>query len=284
MQVHEALKRASSFLKEQGREPQAAEILLRHHLNVTRTKLFQILRDDLSDETGVSFMKDIEKHAKGIPVQHLTGEEQFYGRPFRVNENVLIPRPETEELVAVVLEKIEEQFSGKKEIRVVDVGTGSGAIAVTLALEAPQLSVSAIDISDDALSVAEENAGILGANVTFYQSDLLRSFIERGIKADVIVANPPYISDSDISCLDPLVKDYEPYLALSGGNDGFGIYRRLIAQIPCVIGNHGIVGFEVGIGQSTEVAAMLRNKLPNTAEISIQEDINGKDRIVIAVL
>ncbi|HEU5139171.1 MAG TPA: peptide chain release factor N(5)-glutamine methyltransferase [Bacillales bacterium] len=284
MQVHEALKRASSFLKERGREPRAAEILLRHHLAVSRTKLFQIMRDDLPDETDASFMEDVEAHAKGAPVQHLTGIEEFYGRTFKVNENVLIPRPETEELVAAVLKKAANHFPGEEDLRVVDVGTGSGAIAVTLALENPRLSVSAIDISDAALSTAEENADLLGAHVTFYQGDLLGPFIESGLKADVIVANPPYISEADIDLLDPLVKDKEPYVALSGGIDGYVIYKRLVAQIPNVLHGKGLIAFEVGVGQSRKVASLLRAKLPDRAEISINHDINGKDRMVIAVL
>ncbi|HEX6922956.1 MAG TPA: peptide chain release factor N(5)-glutamine methyltransferase [Bacillales bacterium] len=282
MQVHEALKRASSFLKEKGREPQAAEILLRHHLHVTRTKLFQMMQDDFQTDKFARFSADIEAHARGVPVQHLTGEEEFYGRRFEVNGDVLIPRPETEELVADVLDKVKSRFPGEESIRVVDIGTGSGAIAATLALEEPQLLVSAVDISEKALAVAERNANRLGANLIFYQGDLLSPLIESGDKADVIVANPPYISNEDVDRLDSLVKDHEPRLALSGGDDGFDIYRRLIRQLPQVLNKPGYVAFEVGVGQSVEVASMLKEVFQGDAEISIKEDINGKDRIVTA--
>ncbi|HET7577916.1 MAG TPA: peptide chain release factor N(5)-glutamine methyltransferase [Bacillales bacterium] len=284
MRVHEALKRASSFLQAHGREPQAAELLFRHHLGVTRTKFFQMLQDDLPGDVEERLMADIRRHANGVPVQHLTEEEMFYGRRFHVNRDVLIPRPETEELVEAVLKSIEEQFPEKEGLRVVDVGTGSGVIAATLALEAPDLAVSAVDLSEAALSMASQNAARLGAQVDFYRGDLLSPLIEQGLKADVVVSNPPYIPDGELKNLDPIVKDHDPRLALDGGDDGLAVYRKLTAQLPKILNRRGLVAFEIGVGQSKEVADLLRNAFGDSTKIFIKKDINGKERMVIAMI
>lgn len=279
--VHEALKWASSFLQEQGREERAGEILLCHHLQVGRTKLFQQMSEALPQRVQERFIKDVHAHGDGVPVQHLTGEEMFYGRPFTVNGNVLIPRPETEELVAEVLESIENRFPGEQSLRVADVGTGSGAIAVTLALENRRLAVSAVDVSPKALHTAEQNAKKLGATLDFFQGDLLKPLIEKQMTFDVIISNPPYIPEEDFRQLDTLVKDHEPQLALSGGDDGLCVYRRLIAQLPEVIEGPALVAFEVGDGQSRDVARLLEDTFGGNANIAIKKDINGKERIVL---
>lgn len=283
MKVHEALRRASSYLEEHNREGRAAEILLCHHLGLTRTKLFQMMREPIPEKVCESFMADVERHASGVPVQHLTGEEQFYGRPFMVNRDVLIPRPETEELVATVLQRV-ERFAPDRDIHVVDVGTGSGAIAVTLALENPRLCVSAVDVSEAALTTAKQNAKRLKAHVDFYQGDLLTPWTENGWKADVIVSNPPYIPDEELLRLDPLVADHDPRLALAGGEDGLDVYRRLAAQLPEVLHRHGFVAFEIGVGQSEAVSRLIKGALGPNVEISIKKDINGKERIVLATV
>ncbi|HET7615829.1 MAG TPA: peptide chain release factor N(5)-glutamine methyltransferase [Bacillales bacterium] len=283
MKVHEALRRASSFLRENGREPRAAEILLCHFLGLTRTKLFQSMQDEVPEKVENPFEKACRAHGGGMPVQYITGEEEFFGRPFKVNRNVLIPRPETEELVETVLATAGELF-GDRRVDVVDVGTGSGAIAVTLALENPRLSVSAVDLSPAALTVARENAQLHDSRVTFYEGDLLAPLIEKGMKADVIVSNPPYISEEDADGLDPLVRDHEPGIALFAGRDGLDIYRRLISQLREAMNpSKGIVALEVGIGQSGVVSEMMRGTFGESVEVSVKKDINGKERIVVAV-
>lgn len=284
MKVHEALKRASSFLQTKGREPRAAEILLIHHLGVSRTKFFGMMTDELSAAVFDLYWEDVEAHAKGVPVQHLTGIEEFYGRVFSVSRDVLIPRPETEELVAFVLDRIDKIFPGNGSLNVVDVGTGSGAIATTLALENERLRVSAVDLSEAALAVAKANANRLGATVSFWRGDLLAPFLENGQKVDVIVSNPPYIPEEDEAELDDVVRDHEPHLALFGGKDGYSVYRRLIEQIPNALKEPGLVAFEVGVGQSEVVVSMLRERLPHAGKIVIEKDINGKERIVAALI
>ncbi|WP_339193590.1 peptide chain release factor N(5)-glutamine methyltransferase [Aeribacillus pallidus] len=281
--VFEALKWASSFLKQAGRDENAGELLLLHHMKKSRASLLADLRMDIDKQVWEIFQQDVQKHAQGMPVQYIIGCEQFYGRPFKVNEHVLIPRPETEELVQGVLLRSERLFSEREQIDVVDIGTGSGAIAVTLALENKKMRVSATDISEKALAVAKENNEKLCANVHFYQGDLLNPIINAKQKADVVVSNPPYIPDEEIMELSTVVKDWEPTLALSGGADGLLYYRKIVEQLPDVIRYPGLIAFEIGHGQGKDVKSMLENRFPK-AEVQIEYDMNGKERKVFAVL
>ncbi|MEK3646615.1 peptide chain release factor N(5)-glutamine methyltransferase [Aeribacillus composti] len=281
--VFEALKWASSFLKQAGRDENAGELLLLHHMKKSRASLLADLRMDIDKQVWEIFQQDVQKHAQGMPVQYIIGCEQFYGRPFKVNEHVLIPRPETEELVQGVLLHSERLFSEREQIDVVDIGTGSGAIAVTLALEDKKMRVSATDISEKALAVAKENSEKLCANVHFYQGDLLNPIINAKQKADVVVSNPPYIPDEEIMELSTVVKDWEPTLALSGGADGLLYYRKIVEQLPDVIRYPGLIAFEIGHGQGKDVKSMLENRFPK-AEVQIEYDMNGKERKVFAVL
>lgn len=281
--VFEALKWASSFLKQAGRDENAGELLLLHHMKKSRASLLADLRMDIDKQVWEIFQQDVQKHAQGMPVQYMIGCEQFYGRPFKVNEHVLIPRPETEELVQGVLLRSECLFSEREQIDVVDIGTGSGAIAVTLALENKKMRVSATDISEKALAVAKENSEKLCANVHFYQGDLLKPIINAKQKADVVVSNPPYIPDEEIMELSTVVKDWEPTLALSGGADGLLYYRKIVEQLPDVIRYPGLIAFEIGHGQGKDVKSMLENRFPK-AEVQIEYDMNGKERKVFAVL
>lgn len=281
--VFEALKWASSFLKQAGRDENAGELLLLHHMKKSRASLLADLRMDIDKQVWEIFQQDVQKHAQGMPVQYIIGCEQFYGRPFKVNEHVLIPRPETEELVQGVLLHSERLFSEREQIDVVDIGTGSGTIAVTLALENTKMRVSATDISEKALAVAKENSEKLCANVHFYQGDLLNPIINAKQKADVVVSNPPYIPDEEIMELSTVVKDWEPTLALSGGADGLLYYRKIVEQLPDVIRYPGLIAFEIGHGQGKDVKSMLENRFPK-AEVQIEYDMNGKERKVFAVL
>ncbi|RBW68709.1 peptide chain release factor N(5)-glutamine methyltransferase [Bacillus taeanensis] len=281
--IIEALNWASSFLKEHNREEYGAEILLRHYLNVDRTGLLMRLQEDLPVDKGHAFFAAVHKHSEGIPIQHITGIERFYGRTFAVSPDVLIPRPETEELVHGLLERMEAVFPGKASIKVVDIGTGSGAISVTLALENKKLDVTAVDISEAALKMAKQNAEELGASVRFLQGDLFAPLIERGEKVDVVVSNPPYIPKQEIETLDEIVRAHEPILALDGGLDGYDLYRKLVSSLPNVLNQTGIVAFEVGAGQGSAVAEMIEAVYPQ-ADVKVEYDINGKDRMVFAVI
>lgn len=283
MKIHEALRWASSFLNDRGLEQPIAEILLKYYLSVDRTKMFAMLQEELPNHIKEKFEKAIFNVSEGVPVQYITGVEHFYGRQFIVNENVLIPRPETEELVLGLVKRINEHFTDKNEIDVVDVGTGSGAIAITLALEHSKLNVSTIDISLGAIEVAKKNARTHNAKITFLEGDLLAPMISNGLKVDVLVSNPPYISEADFAQLASNVRDYEPTLALVGGETGYELYERLIEQAPRVLKRKAIIAFEVGVGQSKYVQELLVAQFPG-AITEIVNDINGKDRMVFALL
>jgi len=278
--VYEALNWASSFLKEAGRDENAGELLLRHHLQMERATLLSHLRMVLSDEQIEAFTLDVKKHAKGQPVQYLIGYEEFYGRCFKVNKEVLIPRPETEELVEGILQRTSVHFPGTEALRVVDVGTGSGAIAITLALENPRFHVSAVDIAEESIKVAKENAKILGAKVQWLHGDLLAPVTQ---KIDILVSNPPYIPDWEIETLSPVVKDHEPMRALAGGEDGLDFYRRLINDMQSLLSDRALIAFEIGAGQGKDVKNLLEHALPE-AEVEVVYDINGKDRMVFATV
>ncbi len=280
--VHEALAWASSFLAENGRESFAAEILMRHVLgDVNRTEMLMRLHDVMSEENESQLKAAVARHVEGEPVQYITGIEEFYGRTFSVNEEVLIPRPETEELVEHILTLISEHF--RETVAVADIGTGSGAISISLALENNRLNVYTVDIVEESIEVAKGNADRLGAEVTFLHGDLLQPFIAKGKKLDVVVSNPPYIPDHEIAVLETIVKDREPMRALSGGEDGYVFYRRFMEELPLVLKEKAIVGFEVGAGQGETVASMLRVTFPG-ADVYVKEDISGKDRMVFAIL
>lgn len=273
IKIFEALNWASSFLKEHDREEYGAEVLLRSILKMERAKMLAEIRSPIDQDLWETYKQAVSQHAAGKPIQYILGYEEFYGRTFAVNEDVLIPRPETEELIVAVLDRIQD-----KHCSIVDIGTGSGAIAITLKCECPDANVTATDLSADALRQAEKNAQELKADINFIQGDLLQPFIERGQHFDIIVSNPPYIRvDEQLS---DLVYDHEPHLALFGGEDGLNYYRTFANQLPQVLKEGGLVAFEIGAGQGEAVANLLQEAFPN-GKTEIIFDINGKDRIVI---
>ncbi|MBS2970871.1 peptide chain release factor N(5)-glutamine methyltransferase [Metabacillus sp. KIGAM252] len=276
--VFEALKWASLFLTDAGRDENAGEWLLRHHLNMNRSALLANFRMEISEEVLEAFKADVKKHADGVPVQHLTGYEEFYGRKFEVNKEVLIPRPETEELIEGLKSRIQTHLPNK-QLTAADIGTGSGAIAITLALEVPELLVTGTDIAQESLEVAGRNAERNGAKVFFVQGDLYEPL--EGRSFDIIVSNPPYIPDEDVLQLSEVVKDHEPHRALAGGKDGLDFYRKLCSGMPALLNKPGIASFEIGAGQGEDVAGLLQEAFPE-AKVEVVFDINGKDRMVFA--
>lgn len=306
--VYEALRWASSFLKEKGRDENAGELLLRHFAGMSRSQLFANMHSVLDADVLARFHSAVAEHRSGRPVQYIIGYEEFYGRCFRVDEAVLIPRPETEELVYGTLERIKTIFvsesavdisdvkagrnsvidvvdigTGSGSIDLVDIGTGSGAIAVTLKLENPSLNVTASDITEESLQVARGNAVEMGAEVDFVLGDLLAPFISSARQFDVVISNPPYIPVGYLIGMSEVVTEHEPHRALFAGEDGLDLYRRFMTELPFVLKKTALIGFEVGAGQSEAVAELLRAAFPG-ADVEIVFDINGKDRMVFATV
>lgn len=279
LRLYEALNWASSFLLKKGREPKAAEYLLMHRLGLSRTMFLASQRDVLDSEDFKWFEAAVMKHGVGVPYQHIIGEEQFYGRRFHVSPNVLIPRPETEELIFGAL-NLKKTLFGDSAVSYCDVGTGSGAIAITLALEDPSSHVTAIDLSFEALEVAKENAARLGARVDFIEGDLLTPVVGQAA-FNIVLSNPPYIPSATVDALDPLVKDHDPRLALDGGEDGLEPYRRLAEQLPKVVTDPlFLIGFEIGVGQGEAVQRYLQKAFQKKLVTQVRYDLNGRERFV----
>ena len=281
LKVFEALNWASSFLKEKNRDDNAGEILLRFCLNVDRSKLFMMMQEELTLEKLELFKEMVTNHYYGKPVQYIIGSEEFYGRPFKVTEDTLIPRPETEELVYYTLEEIKRYFPEKKELVLADIGTGSGAIAITMKLENPTLHVIATDIYEPTLNVAKQNAQHLQANIEFLLGDLTIPLQEANKKVDVFLSNPPYIAESEKSSMSEIVLEHEPHRALFADEEGLVLYRKMIEQLPSVLHDRAIVGFEIGYLQANAVKEMLQKQFPK-AIVEVKKAMNGKDRMVFA--
>ena len=210
-----------------------------------------------------------KQRAEGKPLWYITGDTEFYGYTLKVDNRVLIPRPETEELCAWALESVKEQS------KVLDLCTGSGAIAITVAKKT-SAEVYASDISEDALVLASENASENQAEITFIHSDLFNSIEGR---FDIIISNPPYIPTSDIENLEVCVKDYEPRLALDGGLDGLDVYRKIAKQASEYLTDDGLLFMEFGAGQAEEIANLLQERFKN---IEIKKDLSGIERMIKA--
>lgn len=268
------------FKKRQIENPHLeAEILLAHALNNERIKLY-IDFDKEPDKKGLEIFKGyITRRAKREPTAYITGIKYFMSLDLKVTPDVLIPRPETELLIENMIE-ISKEFNGK--MSVLDIGTGSGAIAVSLAKFIDNIEICATDSSKKALGIALENAKKHGVDgkIRFIEADL---FPEEDVKFDVIVSNPPYIKTSDINGLAPEIRDFEPRSALDGGNDGLDHYRRIIENVSNYLKVGGRLLIEVGAGQSKDVAGMINDKL-KLKNVIIKKDLGGLDRVVIAGL
>jgi release factor glutamine methyltransferase len=286
--VREAFMRASSFLKERGVDEAnaSAELLLQHVLGVTRTKLLMMWSEPAVDrDTFDKLFELVQRRAAGEPVQYIMGETYFYGRRFQVTRSVLIPRPETELLVERILIAGRDLWGEEGRPLAVDIGTGSGAIAVSLAAEQPLWRMAASDLDPEALKVARSNAADHGVEerITFLEGDLLEPVLrEFGNRIDVLVSNPPYIRTEDLHGLQREVRDYEPHLALDGGEDGLVPYRRMLEQLRKSGSAPRVIGFECGMGQAGDVAGMLR-EAALWEDIFIVEDYAGIERHVIGI-
>lgn len=255
-----------------------AQLLMAEVLGVTRAHVLAHPERPLSDEQYTRFLAVTDRRAAGEPIAYILGRRAFYDREFIVSPAVLIPRPETEDLLERALGS---EQAARPNCAAVDVGTGSGAIAVTFAALKPHAQVYAIDLSDDALAIARQNAVAQSVSVTFFQGDLLTPLLERGLTVDLLLANLPYIDSGVVPTLE--VSQYEPVLALDGGADGLDLVRRLIIQAPAVLRPAARILLEIGYDQGERTAEILREAFP-TAVVEIFKDLAGHDRVVSAIL
>ena len=250
-----------------------AEHLLAHALGRTRMELYLEFERPLDDAELAPLRDLVKRRAQGEPLQHLLGTVEFCGHTFAIDKRAMVPRPETEELVELLQSRIEN-----RESRIVDVGTGSGVIALSLAVKFPDAKVCAVDISEDTLVLAKENAARLGLTdcVRFQKSDLLENLSER---FELIVANLPYISMQDRYQLSREVL-YDPEVALFGGPAGDELVGRLIEQAPAHLNPGGLLALEIGVNQAEGFAELLRQK--NYHDIELKRDYSGSTRFLLA--
>ena len=280
MTIREALRGAAGRLElhRVSNAPLTAEVLLAHLLSVSREYLHahddRILRDEESD----ALENAIYERISGAPLQYIVGLQEFYGRYFHVNPSVLIPRPETEHIIEAVLEIAATTGTGGQtpRCRILDVGTGSGCIAVTLALEIPGSDVFAGDISEQALRVARNNASNLKAQVGFVCTDVMDAV---NGSFEFIVSNPPYVAPGDLSRLQREVRDHEPHVALfAPGDDGLGIYRKLAQAASECMAPRGHLVMEIGLGMEERVLSLFG---PEWEKLPTETDLQGIPRTVI---
>lgn len=242
-----------------------------------RYDLYLHYEEEMPHNLEKEFDAGMARILKQEPMEHVLGYSWFYGYKFIVNEDVLIPRPETEELCANILGEMDRLFADYKEIQCADVGTGSGAIAVVLKKEEKKVDMTATDISEEALKTARANAKENEADITFLSGDMLKPLIEKNIKLDVLVCNPPYIPSEEK--METSVVDYEPHVALFGGSDGLKFYREVFADCRKVMKKKSFMAFEMGWNQRENMEILLKETLPDCLYV-ILKDMNGKDRML----
>ena len=269
----QVLREAKERLYAAGQGEQAAQLLMLELANLEAHNLYMEYDEEVPQDLLEAFEAGIRRMEQGEPLGHVLGFEWFYGYRFKVNPDVLIPRPETEELVANILAAYDECFDGQ-DVDVIDVGTGSGAIAIALRKEEAHLQVTASDISEQAVAVARKNAADNAADVT---GDMLEPFIEAGIRCDILVSNPPYIPVHEQ--MEHSVVDFEPHVALFGGEDGLKFYREIFANAHRVIKEKAILAFEMGYDQGERLRALAKEHFPD-ARVEIIKDLSGKNRML----
>jgi release factor glutamine methyltransferase len=284
LQIKEIISVAENILRESGDTDYKvdAEMLLSYAIKYDPQKIFMNWAKEVDDDHAEIFFAMVQKRAEGTPTQYLTNEQDFKGRRFYVDKNVLIPRPETELLVDEVTTYLKDNKSAKA---VLDLGTGSGVIAISLAKKFPSLKLTASDISVGALAVAEKNAARFGVKgqIKFVPGDMFGDFKMgfAGPKWDLIVSNPPYIKSSVLPTLQREIYEHEPIAALDGGEDGLDFYRRLIDGAATFLRKTGAVFFEIGYDQAHDVTTLFREN-GNYVRVAVTPDIAGHDRVISA--
>ena len=250
-----------------------AKMLLADLLEVNSLELLNYLDKKVDQDIIELYKKKIESLRQNKPIQYVIGNVNFYGNKFIVNENTLIPRFETEELVENTLNLIEEVFLNKN-LKLIDLGTGTGCIGITIKKKIPSLNVTLVDISPKALKVAQENAKNLETEVTLIENDMLEGLNE---KYDIIISNPPYIKDNE--GIEDIVKNNEPHLALYAGIDGLDCYRKILKQAQNCVNKNFLIAFEIGETQKDDIISLAKNTFPQATIIS-KKDMQDRDRMI----
>ena len=249
-----------------------AKILLGDLLNLNPLELLVHLNDEVPEDKMKIYTKEIEALKNNKPIQYVLGHINFYGQDFYINENVLIPRFETEELVENTISIAKTLFTNPVEI--LDIGCGSGVIGLTLEKKLLTKSVDLIDISEKALEVTNKNCGNLNSKANVFQSDCL-SNVEK--KYDIIISNPPYIKDDEE--IEDIVKTNEPHLALYAGKDGLDCYKKILKDINKNLKDKFLIAFEIGADQAKDIETLINNYLKDV-QIVIKKDLQGRDRMI----
>ena len=275
MQLKDALRSAIAVLEENrvGSPRMNAEVLLMFVLGCDRAYLYAHPERELSPDEQNRYDEALEQRARGVPAQYITGHQEFWGLDFIVGSAVLIPRPETEHLVEAVLELCKEL----PHPRIVDVGTGSGCVALALASELPHAEIHATEISTDALEIARANAArlLLTDRVTFHSTDLLCGVAGQ---FDIVASNPPYVGDSEYDKVQLEVRKFEPRCAVFAGADGMDIIRRLAQQARAALKPGGFLAIEIGYSQEDAVRAVLHD----WQDVRAVPDLQGIPRVIVA--
>lgn len=278
MNRRQAITKACLLLRRQGKEESLARFLLMYMLDESPQLFSNSFSEQLSQENEEKYFSLIEKHIKeDVPLSHLVGFEYFYDRKFKVTKDVLSPRMETEELIYRVVEYVKS--TKKNNLKILDLCTGSGIIAITLKKELSQFSIDVVasDISEEAIKVAKENAQVHEATIKFIQSDIFDNIAD---KFDIIVSNPPYIDRKDEVTMQDNVLKYDPHLALFAEEEGMYFYRKIIEQANDYLNENGVIFFEIGYDQKDKIIKLADL---NGYSAEVYKDINGRDRMAFLV-
>ena len=275
MRILDVINKTTPYFEKQGVESPrlTIELLLAHLLKKKRLDLYMEFERELDETTLAQLRELVKRRSAGEPLQYITGEVDFCGLKLLVDQRVLIPRPETELLV--------EAVAKRKPQRIVEVGTGSGCIAIALAKKLPEAEITALDVSVEALTVARGNASLHQAekNIRFLESDLLQALPD-SFGAEAVVSNPPYIADGELVKLPKEVRDFEPVRALAAGEDGLKVIRRLVMNARRILSPSGFVALEIGDGQRAAVEEIFGQQ--GHVVVEVLKDLQGHERVIVA--
>ncbi|KAF0223202.1 MAG: N5-glutamine S-adenosyl-L-methionine-dependent methyltransferase [Erysipelotrichaceae bacterium] len=276
--ISQLLRQAEKRLSAADIPNSYAKYVLNELMLSQNRNLYLEMDRELDIETQTTFDHMMDRLVNDEPLAYVLGYQVFLNYQIEVNPSVLIPRPETEELVMQVLLELDLDYEDHPQPTLIDIGCGSGAIAIALKKEMPKLKVMASDISEVALMQAKHNAKTLDADIEFFLGSLAEPLMYAHRKVDIIVCNPPYIPENE--SVQNSVVNYEPHVALFGGNDGLKFYREVLVQAPQVLNHPGMIAFEIGWNQR-ETLTELAKAILNDPVVNCYQDIQGKDRILI---